>query len=178
MDTILRISTQANLAMHAMAYVVQSQGEPSCTVRRLADELGVSEAHLAKVMQRLVRTGFLRSKRGPSGGFRLERAPDTISLLEIVETFDGRMAEHSCALGKKRCLHGGCALGALLMHVNYQVKTFLKSHTLSAMLASDRAHARFLAALGNQEASRGTVGRSMGRRGNGSRGRARRTQAA
>lgn len=154
MDTILRISAQANMAMHALAHIAQQGVGASCTVGQIADDLGVSEAHLSKVMQRLTHNGFLHSKRGPTGGFALRRAPDAVWLHEIVDTFDGRRAGHNCVLGKKRCMHGGCALGALLEHVSFQVRTFLMSHSLSAMLAPNQEHARFLSSLGNRK-SRG-----------------------
>jgi Rrf2 family protein len=160
MDTILRISAQANMAMHALAQIAQQPAGTSFTVGQLADDLRVSQAHLSKVMQRLVHNGFLHSKRGPTGGFVLGRAPEAVSLHEIVEIFDGRLTDHNCVLGKKRCLHGGCALGALLDHVSFQVRTFLGSHTLSAMLAPEQQHARFLSSLGNGKSRRRAAARS------------------
>lgn len=150
MEGILRISTRAKLALHAMAYLVRRGNQANSTVGRIAHALRASENHLSRIMQRLVREGFLHSKRGPSGGFGLLRPAGSISLLELVEVFDGPLANHNCILGRKTCLHGGCALGALLVHVNYQVKMFLEFHTLSSMLATDRDYARFLATLSGQ----------------------------
>ena len=81
MDTILRISDAANLAIHAMAHIARSKGNVNHSVGEIAGEQGVSVAHLSKVMQRLVKVGLLTSRRGPGGGFVLGRAADKISLL-------------------------------------------------------------------------------------------------
>jgi hypothetical protein len=53
--------------------------------RYLANRFEISEAHLAKVLQRLVKAELLRSVRGPRGGFILTRAPESVTLLEVFE---------------------------------------------------------------------------------------------
>jgi len=155
MDTILRISDAANLAIHAMAHITRSRGGVNQTVGEIAAHQGVSEAHLSKVMQRLVKVGLLTSRRGPGGGFLLGRAPELISLLEILEAMDGPMSDCRCLLGRKRCLFGGCALGALLTHVNHQVRVFLASRNLTDLTGSSLKHSLYLAGLGNSDAGRG-----------------------
>ena len=154
MDTILRISDAANLAIHAMAHIARAKGGVNQSVGQIADHQGVSEAHLSKVMQRLVKVGLLSSRRGPGGGFVLRRPADTISLLEILEALDGPMADTKCLLGRKQCLFGGCALGALLTHVNRQVRVFLASRNLTDLTGPAGRHTLFLAGLGNREAKR------------------------
>jgi Rrf2 family protein len=154
MDTILRISDAANLAIHAMAHIARSRGGVNQSVGEIATHQGVSEAHLSKVMQRLVKVGLLTSRRGPGGGFLLGREAKTISLLEILEVIDGPMSDCKCLLGRKKCLFGGCALGALLTHVNHQVRVFLASRNLTDLTGPAGKHTLYLAGLGNPEAGR------------------------
>lgn len=156
MDTILRISDAANLAIHAMAHIARSRDGVNQSVGEIASQQGVSEAHLSKVMQRLVKVGLLTSRRGPGGGFLLGREAGSISLLEILEAMDGPMSDCKCLLGKKKCLFGGCALGALLTHVNHQVRVFMASRTLSDLTGSSLKHTLYLAGLGNPEGDRAT----------------------
>ncbi|MCF8044104.1 MAG: Rrf2 family transcriptional regulator, partial [Desulfarculaceae bacterium] len=75
MQQLLKISEAASLALHTMGLLASRPGEQVPT-RELAARLKVSEAHLAKVMQRLGRAGLVRSQRGPKGGFALERNPE------------------------------------------------------------------------------------------------------
>ncbi|GLH72277.1 Rrf2 family transcriptional regulator [Geothrix limicola] len=71
--------------------------------RSLARELGLPGPFLAKILQTLGHAGILESHRGPSGGFRLNRAPEHISLKEIVVAMEGPEPFEACLLGH----HGG-----------------------------------------------------------------------
>lgn len=151
MDTILRISDAANLAIHAMAHIACADPGVNQSVGDIARNQGVSEAHLSKVMQRLVKVGMLTSRRGPGGGFVLHRDPTKLSLLEILEAIDGPMAESKCLLGRKRCLSSGCALGSLLTHMNHQVREFMSASRLSEVLGPPGRHEDFLLAIGTKQ---------------------------
>ncbi len=54
------------------------------TVREAATAFSISENHLIKIAHNLGKLGFLETKRGRSGGFRLARDPDEIGLGEVV----------------------------------------------------------------------------------------------
>jgi Rrf2 family protein len=163
MDTILRISDAANLAIHAMAHIARSRGSVNHSVGEISAEQSVSEAHLSKVMQRLVKVGLLTSRRGPGGGFLLGREPEKISLLEILEAMDGPMSDCKCLLGRKKCLFGGCALGALLTHVNHQVRVFMASRNLTDLMGSSSKHTLYLAGLGGPDGASEKNGKSRKR---------------
>ncbi len=55
----------------------------------IARQLNLPAAYAAKVLTQLARANILHSDRGPRGGFRLMRPPETVDLLEIVEAVDG-----------------------------------------------------------------------------------------
>ena len=134
-----------------MAHIARSKGNLNHSVGEIAGEQGVSVAHLSKVMQRLVKVGLLTSRRGPGGGFILGRAADKISLLEILEAMDGPMSDCKCLLGRKKCLFGGCALGALLTHVNHQVRVFMATRNLTDLTGSSLKHTLYLAGLSGKD---------------------------
>lgn len=57
----------------------------------------------------LVKVGVLSSTRGSGGGVRLARAPQDISLLDIVEAIEGELALNLCVGNRKACvLAEGC----------------------------------------------------------------------
>lgn len=124
MSSILRVSEAATLALHATAVMAGARGE-RVTARRMASALGVSEAHLSKVLQRLSRAGLVRGTRGPRGGFRLTRPARQISLREVYEAVEGSLEVGHCLLGvpvcgqKKKCPVGGLfeRLGRETIHV-------------------------------------------------------------
>jgi Rrf2 family protein len=71
--------------------------------RSLASDLDLPGPYLAKILQILSHAGVLESHRGPSGGFRLNRAPEHITLKEIVLAMEGPEPFEDCLLGH----HGG-----------------------------------------------------------------------
>jgi len=97
---------------------------------RIARTLCVSEAHLAKVLQRLSKAGFLVSVRGPNGGFRLARSPEKITLLEVFEAIDGPFEPEECLMHDHSCGQIGCLFGDLLGDINRQVREYLGGRNL------------------------------------------------
>ncbi len=132
MANLLKISEAASLALHTMVYLAANGGRLA-TTHEIGELLGVSEAHLAKVLQRLAKVGLVDSTRGPRGGFCLARSGDDISLLEVYETIEGPLADSVCLLGTPICTGEKCILGGLLETVNRQVGEYLASTTLAEL---------------------------------------------
>ena len=63
----------------------------------------INPSYLAKITGPLLKRGILSAVRGVGGGFRLGRPPDTISLLEVVETLQGPLLFNECLLGPGTC---------------------------------------------------------------------------
>jgi Rrf2 family protein len=129
MSGSLKISEAASLAIHTMVFLA---GDPVThySAGKVARILGVSEAHLAKVLQRLSRAGLLKSVRGPKGGFRLSRDPEEITLLEVFEAIDGPFEPDECLMHDRTCGQMGCLFGDLLGDINRQVRGYLGSRNL------------------------------------------------
>jgi len=129
MANMLKISEAASLALHTMALLAASQGTTRATWE-IAKTLRVSEAHLAKVMQRLGRAGLVKSQRGPGGGFSLGRAPEAITLLDVYEATEGPLEAPGCLLGRPAC-NGHCILGDLLEQVGGEIRQYFAQTRLS-----------------------------------------------
>jgi Rrf2 family protein len=71
--------------------------------REIADRLDLPPQFLTKILRRLTATGLVASQRGRAGGFRLDRAPGAISLLEVVMPFEEPRTEVACLLGQAFC---------------------------------------------------------------------------
>jgi Rrf2 family protein len=132
MHSILQISEAANLAVHALAYLVSRPEGQRHSASALAQALGVSESHLGKVLQRLARLGWLDSIRGARGGFASRPGAGERSLLEVVEAIDGGLAESGCLLGTPICGQARCAL----IQVREQLASVLRAQ-LSALRVHD-----------------------------------------
>lgn len=132
MSTCLRISEAAALALHTVGALAQSPGE-MVSNQTLAAHLKVSEHHLAKVHQRLVKAGLVRAIRGPRGGFQLARPAEEIKLLEVVQAVEGTFTPQQCLLGRPACVSGQCVMGQFSQSLNRQVREFLETTTADSL---------------------------------------------
>jgi len=130
MAGLLRISEAFSLAFHAAAHLVSSEPDRPVSAGELAETFDVSEAHLAKVLQRLARAGILASKRGPKGGFTLACSPEQVTLLDIHTAVDGPLDTTTCLLGEHVCPTGTCAMEKLLQAVYEEVSGRFRRTTL------------------------------------------------
>ena len=130
MSGLLKISEAASLAFHAMYLLSKANGKKLNTLS-MAKKLNVSADHLAKVMQRLAGSGFVKSTRGPTGGFSLAQPASKITLMQIYEAIHGKFVPTCCLLKKPVCSDGRCLLGGLLCKVDQQISEHLNSTRLS-----------------------------------------------
>jgi Rrf2 family nitric oxide-sensitive transcriptional repressor len=132
MPTLLRISDAASLGLHALLYMADHP-DRLVSAHEIAAHDRVSEAHLAKVLQRLVKVGLVRSARGPRGGFVLGRPANRITLMNIYEAIEGPVSETAgcCLFGTPVCARGQCLFGGLIQNVSRQFREHLLKTRLS-----------------------------------------------
>jgi Rrf2 family protein len=125
MKGMLKISEAASLGLHAMRFLAERINEGPLSTDAIALKLGVSSAHLSKVLQRLTKHGMVKAARGPGGGVSLAMNPEDVSMLQVYEAIDGPMSVGSCIMGREHCEHAACILGDLLNEVNETVRNKL-----------------------------------------------------
>ena len=92
---------------------------------------------LAKVFQRLVKAGLLKSAKGRGGGFTLARPAHEITLKEIVESIDGAIHLDRCAVGLDKCNdHQPCPQHDLYKPIRQRLKDYLNSTTVADLASS------------------------------------------
>lgn len=119
-----------------MLYIAQHQTSDQL-VRNdvIAEALDVPRNYLSKILHTLGRERLLLSTRGPSGGFRLARNPDSISLLQVVQPFDDFGGPRTCILGRPRCSDRyPCPAHTRWKGISEQVAGFFKQTTLGDLL--------------------------------------------
>lgn len=95
----------------------------------------IPKSFLAKIFQGLVKAEIIRSTRGSGGGFALAKAPEKISVLEVIEAIEGKIAFQRCQQEEPDCEHvGGCALCGLLGEAQESLKEVFSQTTLADLL--------------------------------------------
>jgi len=132
MSKIFALSEAASIAIHSMVLISRS-GEGINAVK-IAEFTGFSKNHIAKVLQRLVKSDLLKSVRGPSGGFTMKRDPAGLSLLEIYQAIEGPIELSDCPLSYDICNFDRCLMGNVINKLTSEFRKFLQEQTLSAYL--------------------------------------------
>jgi Rrf2 family protein len=87
----MKLSRTVAYALHAVLQLAQAEPQTPVPCSRLAAAGEMPERFLLQVLRSLVTHGILVSTRGVEGGYRLERDPKEISLLDVIEAIDGPM---------------------------------------------------------------------------------------
>ncbi|HOP64544.1 MAG TPA: Rrf2 family transcriptional regulator [Spirochaetota bacterium] len=130
MSGLFHFSEAISLALHAMELMARERNT-IFTARTLATRLNASEAHLAKVFQRLVKTDLVISHRGPNGGFRLKREPEEITLLEIFTAIEGNIRADVCPMIKDTCPFSQCIFSGIMFKFQNEFLEFITKNRLS-----------------------------------------------
>jgi Rrf2 family protein len=104
------------------------------SANEISEVLQASEATLAKVLQRLVKVGLIKSTRGPKGGFLLGKPPQEINLLEVYEAIEGPLLPVSCLLHQPVCPGGKCIFGDIVKNIHGQIAQHLANTTLAPFI--------------------------------------------
>ncbi|MEL7215012.1 MAG: Rrf2 family transcriptional regulator [Pseudomonadota bacterium] len=83
---MLRLSRKSILAIEAVLDVSYNSTQGPVQASDITGRQGVPHRYLEQVLQRLVREGVLKGVRGPRGGYVLARAPELVTVGDVVRT--------------------------------------------------------------------------------------------
>jgi len=92
----MKLGDGVEQAIHCVAMLAGLPPDGLLAAAALAEFHGVSPSYLLKHLQALSSAGILASVPGPAGGYRLARAPDDITLLDIVVAVEGAEPAFRC----------------------------------------------------------------------------------
>ncbi len=133
MSKIISLSEAASIAIHSLVLIAKS--EETVNAGMIADATGSSRHHVAKVLQRLVKDGFLSSSRGPGGGFDLRKKAEDVSLLDIYESVEGKLEVQECPMNNPVCPFEKCLMGNVVKTLTNNFRDYLASQKLDAFIA-------------------------------------------
>lgn len=82
---------------------------------------------LARIGQTLEAAGIVEIRRGKRGGYKLRKPPEKITLLEVLESFIGKIAINKCVDNPKFCVREGiCPVNRIWKDVNEKFRDLLK----------------------------------------------------
>ena len=100
-------------------------------LREIATRNHLSKGYLEQLVVSLKNAQLIRSFSGRSGGYRLGRSPETISILEILEAISGPINVVECVLHPEECLMSDlCECRTLWRLLNHRIVDLLSEYSL------------------------------------------------
>ena len=99
----MKISTKGRYGLRILIdLATHDPGKPRL-IRDIAQSQQISEKYISRLVINLRRAKLIRSVRGINGGFHLAKAPEQITLLEILETMEGPLSVVDCVRSPEKC---------------------------------------------------------------------------
>lgn len=128
--------------LHCLLALFDSEQPRSA--RDLAEYQGISPTFVAKIFSKLEKAKIVQAIEGVQGGYRLARAPETISVLEVVDAIEGRKPLFDCKEVRSRCVlfddgapawatHGVCSIHAVMLQAEKAMRQALGNETLAGI---------------------------------------------
>jgi Rrf2 family protein len=138
---MLRLSKKADYALIAMKHLALKQDAASTSAREIAESYDIPIELMAKVLQRLVRTGLLTSQQGTRGGYALSRPATGISVADVIQAIDGPFTVTACSTDNIACeQYGKCSIRDPLWRIKERIVAALATVTLAEMAADTEVH--------------------------------------
>jgi Rrf2 family cysteine metabolism transcriptional repressor len=92
----MRLSTKGEYASRAMLELSLNYPHRALHIREISEAQDIPPRFLEQILLLLKRTGYLRSKKGPKGGYFLAKPPSQITVAEVIRVMDGPLAPIDC----------------------------------------------------------------------------------
>ena len=138
MSRLVSLSEAASIAIHGVILIARSK--VPLNVIQIAELTGTSRHHVAKVMQRLAKEGFISSQRGPSGGFMLKKQAAEVNFLDIYQAIEGKIEIPSCPMDKKVCPFDKCIMDNVMMRMTMEFSRYLENQNIADYLQPAGVH--------------------------------------
>ena len=95
---------ETEYALRSLIYIqTQNWDSRKPSIIEIATEIGTPQSFTAKILQRLVRNGFILSMKGKNGGFYFNSDNPELTLKDIINSIEGDDSYSRCGLGLSTC---------------------------------------------------------------------------
>jgi Rrf2 family protein len=139
------LSKTSKYAFQALILIASVGENEYILSKQIASALSIPKEYLNKVMQLLVRMKYVKSLKGPQGGFRLARHPREITIYDVLQSIEGTDFFQTCLLRAGICdERNPCALHFYWQKTLGQIRGVLDRVTLDELVKEVKEGKRVL----------------------------------
>ena len=133
----MQLTSKGRYAVMAMADLAKNKFKKPTSLTEISLRQGISIAYLEQLFLKLRKNNLVRSVRGPSGGYVLNRPPEEIKLLSIISAVDEKIKTVKCKRESKKGCNGKsikCITHNLWDDLENHINKFFENNTLNDIL--------------------------------------------
>ena len=135
----MKISTKGRYGLRILMDLALYGQKKTRLMKEIAQSQQISEKYISRLILQLNEAGLITSFRGAKGGLKLTKQPKEISLLEIVETMEGRLSVVECVFDKEFCPKSeDCSACKLWTSLNKKIRKQMEEITLKDLLKLEK----------------------------------------
>jgi Rrf2 family protein len=139
----MKLSLRGEYALRALLALGLNYDESVVRIQTISERQNIPKRFLEQILNDLKSGGIVESKRGASGGYRLARPPEEISLASIVRHIEGALAPVSCVSKRfyQKCScpdESRCAIRSVMKEVRDAVVTIAERVTIAELCDRSR----------------------------------------
>ena len=134
------LSKKTKYAINALVYLAKNETGDPIPIGQISTDQNIPHKFLESILLALKNARILNSKKGKSGGYLLNRAPEEIDMAEITRLFDGAVALLPCVTYRfyERCDEcvdeETCGIREVFLEIRNETVNRLKGATLSDII--------------------------------------------
>src|SRR2546428_13688294 len=113
---IMQVSRKIDYALRAVIHLANEEtSDRACSVTEIAAQERIPRQFLEKIVRELIHKGLVRSRRGPHGGYVLDRPAEQVTFRDVIESVEGTISLNVCTAEPPDCpLLGMCGMERVL----------------------------------------------------------------
>jgi Rrf2 family protein len=135
----MKLSTKGRYGTRFMIRLALAGPDAVCTLKEIAKEEDISEKYLWQIARGLKDAGYIHAAPGAHGGYRLARAPSTLTMADILTALEGDLALVDCANTETTCRRGSdCVARGVWQEVTVKIREILDGIRLDELVERHR----------------------------------------
>lgn len=132
----MKITAKTRYGIRALAFIAEKHniGEELIRIKDISESQKISVQYLEQILYKLKKSGIVSGKRGPSGGYKLSKLPEEITVLEIFQILESDISAVDCSKNKENCVGKDCTTIYLWTKLNNSLKKILQETTLAELM--------------------------------------------
>jgi len=131
----MRITTKGRYAIRAIINMALNEDNKPISIKSISQSEDLSPIFLEQIFTKLKKAGITESVRGASGGFRLARGLDEISVLDVLESVEEGVELTPCTSQEGVCGRSAdCAISGFWNDTEVYIREHLKDKTIQTII--------------------------------------------